>query len=252
MTPATAQRVDRAGDAGGVVEREARRRRAERHARDAAADRVEQVHGVAVGAEADAAAAVGADLHPAGTLAPNQAALNVFATAGWPSRKITDSPAAIVVTPFRAIALAKLLELSSTLKPVMSAGWAPVFVSSNQSAPYGLLPLLQGAASVTMSEGATAPGEPVAPPTVYAPLRPATLRAVTVAALAELSNVKRVVEAPKRDAGHAVAAGVEQVHGVAVGAEADARSRCRCRPVATYGRTQIWALNSATWRRCPR
>jgi hypothetical protein len=55
------------------------------------------------------------------------------------------------VTPLRAIALAKLLELSSILKPVMSTACAPVLVSSIQSAPNGLSPLLQGATSETIS-----------------------------------------------------------------------------------------------------
>ena len=77
--------------------------------------------------------------------------MNAFATVGWPSRKITDSPAAIVVTPLRAIAVAKLFELSSILKPVMSTGCAQVLVSSIQSAPTGLSPLLHGATSETIS-----------------------------------------------------------------------------------------------------
>ena len=68
------------------------------------------------------------------------------------------------MTPLSATALANALELSSTFQPVMSTACAPVLVSSNQSAPNGLLPLLHGAASETTSAGAIAPGEPVSPP----------------------------------------------------------------------------------------
>ena len=48
--------------------------------------------------------------------------------------KITDSPAAMLVTPFKATAVANALESSSILQPVMFTGLAPVFVTSNQSA----------------------------------------------------------------------------------------------------------------------
>ena len=131
-------------------------------ARDAVAGGVEEVDGVAVGAEPDAAAAVGADLH--GRRARPQAARN----AG--RRRALDEDHRLaggeLVTPLSAIALANAFELSSILKPVMSTACAPVLVSSIQSAPNGLLPLLHGATSETISDGATAPGEPVSPPTV--------------------------------------------------------------------------------------
>ena len=113
--------------------------------------------------------------------------------AAVPSMNSTDSPAAMLVTPFSAIALANALELSSTFQPVRSTACAPGLVTSNQSAPYGLSPLLHGDASVTASLGAIVPGEPVSPLRVNAPLTPATLslRPLT------LSNVKTLVEAPK-------------------------------------------------------
>ena len=81
-------------------------------------------------------------------------------------------------------------------------------------------------------------------------MRPATLSAVTAAAPAALSNVKPVVEAPKRDAEDAVAAGVEQVDGVAVGAEADpaaavaADRLARGQPQAARSSSAVAALPS--------
>ena len=48
-----------------------------------------------------------------------------------------------------------VFELSSTFQPVRSIGVVPRLVTSNQSAPYGLSPLLHGEASVT----ATVSGE---------------------------------------------------------------------------------------------
>ena len=65
--------------------------------------------------------------------------------------KITDSPGAMLATPFeRDRAWRTRCELSSTFQPVRSTGAVPVLVTSNQSAPYGLLPLLQGETSVTI------------------------------------------------------------------------------------------------------
>jgi hypothetical protein len=66
--------------------------------------------------------------------------------------KITDSPGAISVMPFSAIADAKVFESSSTFQPVMLTGVAPLFVSSNQSAAYGALPLAQGVTSVMKTD----------------------------------------------------------------------------------------------------
>ena len=113
--------------------------------------------------------------------------------AAVPSMNSTDSPAAMLVTPLSAIALANALELSSTFQPARSTACAPRLVTSNQSAPYGLSPLLHGDASVTASLGAIAPGEPVSPLRVNAPLTPATLslRPLT------FSKVKPLVDAPK-------------------------------------------------------
>ena len=68
--------------------------------------------------------------------------------------KITDSPGAMLVMPFRATAVAKEFELSSIFQPAMFTALAPVFVTSNQSAPTGLLPLDHGATSEMTSDGA--------------------------------------------------------------------------------------------------
>ena len=51
--------------------------------------------------------------------------------------KITDSPGAMLVMPFKATAEPKALELSSIFHPVMFAALAPVLVTSNQSAATG-------------------------------------------------------------------------------------------------------------------
>ena len=64
------------------------------------------------------------------------------------SKKITDSPGAMLVIPLRATDAAKEPELSSIFQPVISTAVAFVFVTSNQSARTGLLPLDQGATSV--------------------------------------------------------------------------------------------------------
>ena len=114
--------------------------------------------------------------------------------AAVPSMNSTDSPAATLVTPLSAIALANALELSSTFQPARSTACAPRLVTSNQSAPYGLSPLLHGDASVTASLGAIVPGEPVSPLRVNAPLTPATL---SLRPVETFSNVKPLVEAPK-------------------------------------------------------
>jgi hypothetical protein len=50
------------------------------------------------------------------------------------SRKITDSPAAMLVIPFRATDDAKEFEASSIFQPLMLTAALPVLVSSNQSA----------------------------------------------------------------------------------------------------------------------
>ena len=70
------------------------------------------------------------------------------------SRKITDSPAAMLVMPFSATAEANASELSSIFQPVMSTAVPPMFVTSNQSAATGLLPLDHGATSEMKSTGA--------------------------------------------------------------------------------------------------
>src|SRR5262245_47368564 len=69
------------------------------------------------------------------------------------SRKITDSPGAMLVMPFRATAAANEFELSSIFQPAIFTGAGPVFVTSNQSAPTGLLPLDHGATSEMMRVG---------------------------------------------------------------------------------------------------
>ena len=50
------------------------------------------------------------------------------------SKKITDSPAAILVIPVKAKAAVKEFELSSTFQPVISSAVVPLLVTSNQSA----------------------------------------------------------------------------------------------------------------------
>ena len=55
----------------------------------------------------------------------------------------------MVVMPVIRPAEPKLAALSFIFQPLMSTGVTPVFVSSNQSAPTALLPLLHGATSVT-------------------------------------------------------------------------------------------------------
>ena len=97
--------------------------------------------------------------------------------------KITDSPGAMLVMPFSVTAAAGDSELSSTFQPVMSTALAPVLVTSNQSAPTGLLPLDHGATSVTRRSAgagglAIRPGEPTSagsPSATKAPFTPATL-----------------------------------------------------------------------------
>ena len=135
----------------------------------------------------------------------------------------------MLAMPFSATLLAKLLELSSIFQPVMSIARVPVFVTSNQSAPYGLLPLLHGDTSEMIGTCTIVPGEPISPPATNAPLRPATLSVeisggvpVLLPRPAALSNVAGGADAPKRDAGDAVAAGVEEVDRVAARAQADA------------------------------
>src|SRR5262245_29380736 len=118
--------------------------------------------------------------------------------------KITDSPGARLVMPFKATALSNRAESSSIFQPVMVTLVAPVFVSSNQSAAYGLLPLLHGEISEMMTLGggcgpAIRPGEPVSGALMArkAPLTPTALTVVTVGSgsvvlpsPAALSNVK--------------------------------------------------------------
>ena len=66
------------------------------------------------------------------------------------SKKITDSPALIVVIPLIGTEDAKELELSSIFHPVMVTAVVPVLVNSNQSAATGLFPLDHGATSDTI------------------------------------------------------------------------------------------------------
>src|SRR5215510_998680 len=66
--------------------------------------------------------------------------------------KIADLPGAMLATPLSATELAKAFELSSMRQPAMLTTLVPVFVTSNQSAPIGLLPLLHGAPSAITSE----------------------------------------------------------------------------------------------------
>ena len=91
-----------------------------------------------------------------------------------------------------------------------STGPGPTFVTSNQSEPYGELPLPHGVISETTTLGSTTPppamrpGEPVSAPFAArnAPFTPTTLSVETsgsgstlLPAPAALSNVKPVVDA---------------------------------------------------------
>src|SRR5262245_47741686 len=121
--------------------------------------------------------------------------------------KITDSPGARLLMPFKATEVSNEAESSSIFQPAMLTGVAPVFVSSNQSAAYGLFPLLHGEISEMMTLGggcgpAIRPGEPVSDALTArnAPLTPTALKAVTIGSgsvvlprPAALSNVKPVV-----------------------------------------------------------
>jgi len=93
----------------------------------------------------------------AGGFAPNHTDLKAGITvAGLAlSIKITDSPGAMLVMPFKATAEPKEFELSSIFQPLMFAAAVPVLVTSNQSAASaaGLLPLDHGATSEMMSVG---------------------------------------------------------------------------------------------------
>src|SRR5215813_11923030 len=64
------------------------------------------------------------------------------------SMKITDSPGAMLVTPFNGTDTANEFELSSIVQPTRLTDAVPKLVTSNQSRASGLLPLDQGAASV--------------------------------------------------------------------------------------------------------
>src|SRR5262245_5703117 len=75
-------------------------------------------------------------------------ALSVLPVA-LPSKKMTDCPGAMLMSPRRAIDDEKEFELSSTRQPPMFTVSEPKLVSSNQSASMIELPLLQGATSVT-------------------------------------------------------------------------------------------------------
>src|SRR5262249_53086033 len=69
------------------------------------------------------------------------------------SRKITDSPGAILVMPFSATDEPNEFELSSIFQPLIIAVAVPTLVTSNQSAATGLLPLDHGETSEMTIEG---------------------------------------------------------------------------------------------------
>src|SRR5262249_38284936 len=93
------------------------------------------------------------------------------------SMKITDSPGAMLLMPLIPTEFANEFELSSIFQPVTLMGLAVVLVTSNQSAPTGLLPLDQGATS-EMNSLPKLPGEPISlgsPKAAKAPSTPTTL-----------------------------------------------------------------------------
>src|SRR5262245_53838454 len=118
-----------------------------------------------------------------------------------PSMKITDDPAGMLVTPRRATEAANEPELSSMRQPVISTSNAVVLVTSNQSAPTGLLPLDHGAAS-EMNSLPAVPGEPISFVSFTArnaPLMPTTLRVETVALLRAAALLKVAKSGPAGD-----------------------------------------------------
>src|SRR5215475_711214 len=117
---------------------------------------------------------------PAGIVGePNQALANAasiaasFELSASPSRKITDAPAGMLVTPRSATAFAAALELSSTFHPAMFTAPLPLLVTSNQSALYVPLPLPAGCTSDTNTVVAGAAETPAGHEATYA-RRPAT------------------------------------------------------------------------------
>src|SRR5262249_31206617 len=116
--------------------------------------------------------------NPAGSaFALNQACAKaawIVASVPFVSSKNTaDLPAGSEETPRSGTALPAEWELSSIFQPVRSTAVVPLFVSSNQSAVYGALPLPHGATSViTIDDGggggvepppASPSGDPVSP-----------------------------------------------------------------------------------------
>src|SRR5262245_51024813 len=92
------------------------------------------------------------------------------------STKMTDSPDPMLLMPFKANAAANEPELSSIFQPEIFRAEAVVFVTSNQSAPTGLLPLDQGATSEmnTLPMAPTLPGEPISLESFAAAIPPLT------------------------------------------------------------------------------
>ena len=147
--------------------------------------------------------------------------------------KITDSPGAMLVMPFSGTAAAGDSELSSIFQPVMSTGDAPMFVTSNQSAPTGLLPLHHGATSEMISlRGAGDPARRAdfvrhRRAATNAPLTPTTLSCVMRGVVQRRPRCRSreragCGETPKVTPATQCAAGVEQVDRVAAGAQSDA------------------------------
>src|SRR5262245_6012691 len=112
--------------------------------------------------------------------------------------KTAERPAGMRETPRSGTALPNALELSSIFHPARSTGSVPTFVTSNQSAAYGALPLLHGLTSETISCAAIVPGDPMAVPSndANAPLTPLPLNVETAERPAALSKLTPVVEPP--------------------------------------------------------
>ena len=79
-------------------------------------------------------------------------AIIVAALVALVSKKITDSPGAMLVIPVNGNDAVKEFELSSTFQPVISRGALPLLVTSNQSAPTLVVLLDQEATSVILTE----------------------------------------------------------------------------------------------------
>ena len=145
--------------------------------------------------------------------------------------KITDSPAAMLVMPFSGTAAANDSELSSIFQPVMSTARAAVLVTSNQSARDGAVAAGPGRhLGDEQLADRYRPGEPISFASfaaTKAPLTPTALSCEMVGVVqpggvVEGRETGAAGEAPKVTLACSSAAAVEEIDGIAAGAQADA------------------------------